>query len=58
MTLMASEDDKRLTIRLDRATYALVEEWRFNHRLDTRNEAIRDLIRRGLATDSTNGTVK
>jgi metal-responsive CopG/Arc/MetJ family transcriptional regulator len=51
-------DDQRISLNLSPALLAQVEEWRFEHRVANRNEAIRDLIRRGLATDSTNGTVK
>jgi metal-responsive CopG/Arc/MetJ family transcriptional regulator len=48
-------DDQRIPLNLSRTLLALVDEWRFRHHAANRNEAIRDLIRRGLEADRPEG---
>ena len=45
------ERTKRLQIMLSEAELAAVENWRFVSRMPSRAAAVRELLRRGLATD-------
>ena len=46
---MASEPrDKRIIFPVSQAELDAIDDWRFEHRMPSRSEAIRELIRRAL----------
>ena len=38
----------RLQIMLDEKELEAIDEWRFNHRMSSRSDAFRELLKRGL----------
>jgi metal-responsive CopG/Arc/MetJ family transcriptional regulator len=53
MEAKPSPTDVRISLNLDAEMCRRVENWWHSHQLASRNDAIRDLIRRGLETETT-----
>lgn len=45
---MISVKDKRFTITIDEKTYKKIEDFRFDNRYGSRNQAVVDIIKAGL----------
>ncbi len=49
---MAESKTERVHVPLSEAELAKIDDWRFAHRMPSRAEAIRELVRLGLASRS------
>src|SRR4051794_38188527 len=50
--------DRRVPVMLNDQEFAAIDDYRFRNRIETRSEALRELVRRGLEASSGGGREK